>query len=255
MEQIIEKPIVKVGNSAGVVLPRELLGGFAKVEIIERPLDIEKEIFEILKPYMASLQGIYLVGSYARGEETKESDIDIIAISKDIEKEIKVGKFHIFIYPLEKVIKTLIEMPIILYPRLVEARVILNEGLLEELLRKKIPKASFSHFFEETKRLLKISSEIISLDDEKWQPAQIIYTLFLRLRGVYIIKGLLSGKKYFTKDFIKWLEKEKGVRSVNELFTIYKKVRDEERFVERVLTEDVLFLIKTLKGEVKKYGK
>ena len=66
------RPIVRVGNSAGVILPREWLNGKAKIELIARPLDIKKEVFEILEDYFQDIIGIYLVGSYARNEQNDE---------------------------------------------------------------------------------------------------------------------------------------------------------------------------------------
>ena len=78
MKQELIKPIVKVGNSAGIILPKEWLNGKEKVELIETPKDIKKELLEVLDSYLPDIIGIYLTGSYARGEETPESDIDIL---------------------------------------------------------------------------------------------------------------------------------------------------------------------------------
>ena len=74
------KKIVKVGNSAGVVLPREWYGGEARVELIKRPMNIQEDVLKILRPHLPNILGIYIVGSYARGEQTSESDVDILVI-------------------------------------------------------------------------------------------------------------------------------------------------------------------------------
>ena len=66
------RKIVRVGNSAGVVLPREWLNGTAKVELVRKPLDIKGDILKILEPYLEDISGIYLVGSYARGEQRQD---------------------------------------------------------------------------------------------------------------------------------------------------------------------------------------
>ena len=58
MGQELIKPIVRVGNSAGIVLPREWLNGKAKVELIEKPIDIKRDILEILEPYLEDVVGI-----------------------------------------------------------------------------------------------------------------------------------------------------------------------------------------------------
>ena len=77
MKQELIKPIIKVGNSAGVILPKNWINGEARIELIEKPLDIKNDILEILKPYLQNIEGIYLIGSYARGDYKSNSDIDI----------------------------------------------------------------------------------------------------------------------------------------------------------------------------------
>src|SRR3989344_7101847 len=101
------KQIVKVGNSAGVLLPREWLNGKARVELISRPLDIKKEILEILDEYLRDIRGIYLVGSYARGEQEKDSDVDILAVTNNTNKRIKKGKYEITLISEDNLDKTL----------------------------------------------------------------------------------------------------------------------------------------------------
>ena len=93
METKLLKPIVRMGNSACVMLPKAWINGKARVELIQEPLNITKDVFEILKPYLKDVLGIYLVGSYARGEETQESDIDILVITENINKKINKGKY------------------------------------------------------------------------------------------------------------------------------------------------------------------
>ena len=70
--------VSKWGNSAGVLLPREWMGNQVKVILVDRTLEIKREAFSILEPYMEDIFGVYLVGSYARGEQEKDSDIDIM---------------------------------------------------------------------------------------------------------------------------------------------------------------------------------
>ena len=87
---ILTKRIVKVGNSAGVVLPREWLDGTAKIELVRKPIDIKKDVFKIIDPYLEHILGIYLTGSYARGEESERSDVDILVITNNINKKMKI---------------------------------------------------------------------------------------------------------------------------------------------------------------------
>ena len=87
------KNTIRVGNSAGVLLPREWLG--SQVRVILEPLNLDKEIVEILMraKILGDVLGAYIVGSYARGEQTIESDIDVLVITGSINKKIKIGKY------------------------------------------------------------------------------------------------------------------------------------------------------------------
>src|SRR3989338_4007439 len=105
MEMVRE--IRRWGNSAGILLPKEWLGNQVRVILIDRTLEIKKEVFGILEPYLEDILGIYLVGSYARGEEKKNSDIDVVAISKNTNKNIKSGKYDLSIVKLDNIRKTI----------------------------------------------------------------------------------------------------------------------------------------------------
>jgi len=85
MNQIIKNSI-PWGNSAGVIIPKKWLGKQVKITLIDRTTEIKKEVFKIIDPYLEDIIGIYITGSYARGEQTKESDIDIIVISNNTKK-------------------------------------------------------------------------------------------------------------------------------------------------------------------------
>ncbi len=51
-----------------------------------RLLEIRREVIEILKKLARELNAtVYLFGSYARGDHTLESDVDIVVVSKRFE--------------------------------------------------------------------------------------------------------------------------------------------------------------------------
>lgn len=256
--QIIKK-IVRVGNSAGVILPKEWYGGEAKIEIVKKPLSIKQDILKILEPYLASISGIYLVGSYARGEQTKDSDVDVIVISEDIRKEISYGKYNISIYPVENIMKTLKENPIMIYPRLVEGDAIFNRPLLEQLRCIKISKNQFINFINETKNIIKINKEFIELDKldgEVLESESVVYSMILRLRAMFLIKTILSEKIYSKRLFKEWLISEIGNKEgVEKIYSIYENIRDSKKVkikIEIFLAEKFLNL---LEKEVRRYAK
>ena len=86
------KEVKRFGNGAMVLLPKEWEG--AKVDVVralKTKEEIVDEVLEILKPHLPKVRGIYLVGSYTRGEQTLESDVDILVIADEIFQVRKTG--------------------------------------------------------------------------------------------------------------------------------------------------------------------
>lgn len=250
----IIRNVRKWGNSAGVLLPKEFQGKEVKVILIDRSLEIKKEIFDILNAYLEDILGIYLVGSYARGEETKDSDIDIIAISNKTKKEIISGKYHISITTLDGIKRTLKAYPELVIPRLMEARVILNGYLLEELKEEKIKKSSFKNFVEDTKRIIKINRGFLELDKEKSEyvkSKRTIYSIILRLRGILLIKNILKRRKYSKKLFRKWILEVLNEEEFEKVYSIYEAIRDNKKAKEKVKIEIAWKLLEFLKNQLK----
>ena len=61
MEQELIKSVVKVGNSAGVILPKEWLNATAKIKLVRKPVDLKKEILELLGQHLENICGIFLI--------------------------------------------------------------------------------------------------------------------------------------------------------------------------------------------------
>ena len=83
------KKTIRVGNSAGVLLPLDWYGSYVKV-ILEKPSP-SKEVIEILMRYnlLGDVIGVYIVCSYARNEQIEYSDVDILVITESTNKKIK----------------------------------------------------------------------------------------------------------------------------------------------------------------------
>jgi len=244
----------KWGNSAGILLPKEWLGNQVKIVLIDRTLEIKKEVLSILDSYLEDIIGVYLTGSYARGEQEEDSDIDVIAISKSIKKELISGRYHISITTLEGIKKTLGHYPELVIPRLREARVILNPQLLEELNKYSITKKSFKNFLEDTKRIIKMNAEFIELDNldsEELESKAVIYSMVLRLRGIFLIKCALESKKYSKEDFKRWILQSLDKEEFEKTYELYKSVRDNKNTKIKIKLQTARklkdFLIKEIK--------
>ncbi len=261
MKRELLKPIVKVGNSAGVLLPREWLNGRVRVELVEKPIDIKKEIFEILEPYLEDVIGIYLTGSYARKEQTAESDVDILVITNELKRQVKAGKYEIDLIPLHNALNLLIVYPERIIPRLIDAKPIVNRELLDILRKKvKISKNSFKNYFNDTKEKIKYCRKYAESDKKKGdfvREGRVIYTLILRLRVLYMIKEILANRSYSAKGFQKWLIIGAKIDQSNykRLWIIYSAVRDDNKPKEKISIQIAEKAINFLEKEIKRHEK
>ena len=204
--------IVRVGNSAGVILPREWLNGKAKIELIARPLDIKKEVFEILEDYFQDIIGIYLVGSYARNEQNDESDVDVLVITNSINKLIEKGKYSISLISKDKVESSLTNGIIPILPMIKEARPLLNSELIKVYKETSLTRKNLDWHIEGTKSILNVVRAAIDLDKD-W-PSNCgdseAYSLVLRLRGIYIVDCMKKGKIWTNTELLKMIKKITG---------------------------------------------
>lgn len=235
------KPIIRVGNSAGVVLPKEWLRGKARVELIERPIDIRKEVFEIVRDYLGSIKGIYLVGSYARGEESDKSDVDILILTSNINKRIKEGKYDIILIDEEYLKRELKKNALPLLPMIKEAKAFLNGALIEKYKSFGLTKRNLEFHFETTKSAMAVCKEMIELVKQIKNKVSdnIIYSLVLRLREAYIVDCLIKNKIAYAKGLFNLINKIG--RDLEAYYAYMRSKRDEKsresvdvRTVERI---------------------
>jgi predicted nucleotidyltransferase len=206
MKKEIIKNTKKWGNSAGVLLPREWKDKEVKVILIDRSSDIKNETLDILENYLKDILGIYIVGSYARGEERSDSDIDILVITNSINKEIKKGKYSLILISKESLDKS-IKKNISLLAMIKEAKPILNKQLIKEYKKIKINKNLKWHI-NSTKSSLRIIKKFLKLEEKI--PGSITYSLILRLRQVYIVDCLKKNKIPKTEGLIKLIKRLAG---------------------------------------------
>ena len=230
------KQVTRAGNSANVLLPREWLGGIAKVELIEKPLNIKEDIFRILTPYLENVLGIYLVGSYARKEETRESDVDVLVITDEVNKKIKNGKYEIILISRNELEKTIKRNAIPLLPMIKEAKTILNKELIEQYKKIKPDEKNLKWIKELTLSSRKICIESIMISKELNENVsdEIMYSLILGLRTVHIIDSLKNNKIPTTKCLIELIEK---IANSKEPYYAYLRAKNEEKTKSVVSTE------------------
>lgn len=213
MEMKLEKQIVKVGNGAGVILPKEWLNGIATVELTRKPINPQEDVFKILKDKLSDVKGIYLTGSYARGDFDKKSDIDVLVITKETKGNIKRGRYDLLLIPykdLDRILKKSI-FPIL--PMIKESVTILNDELIAPYRKYEIEKKLVTNKLLEIKHVLEINREDIKLSKEanlKKIGDGTAYSLVLRLRELYILDCLEKDKRQSKKELMSLIKKVSG---------------------------------------------
>ena len=244
MENEIIKKAFKLGNSAGVLLPIEWKDKKVAIKLIDK--SISKEILEILdeKDLLKNTIGIFLSGSYARGEETEFSDIDVLIITDSINKQIKIGKYEIIFISNDKFEKSFMKS-LYLVSLINEAKVILNNDLLNDY-KSKIKRISIRNHIDEIKSITKINEKSVELDEELGEkvPDETLYSVVLRLRELYLIECLKSGKNPTKKEFINLMKKFASEESYNA----YLRIKNDLKSKKVISVEEARALI----GEIKK---
>ena len=116
---------IKVGNSSGILLPRALLGSDVVVTVINRPLNIKKDVLSILEPVIEDIIGVYLIKS---GNKKAE----VLAVSSATDNLIEKGRYKIDIVPIKLLEKSLKDKKPI-QDKIKNATPILNKQLLISL--------------------------------------------------------------------------------------------------------------------------
>ncbi len=205
METIV-KQTREVGTSAGVLLPRKWLNKQVVVTLLSPSKEeVAKGVLDILfkQNLNEETKGIYLVGSYARNDYDYESDMDVLVITKEINKLINQDNYEILLVSEKNFAKNL-DNNLNYLSMLNEIKVIINKELIEKYSVKK-HKPNFNVILVEIKKLFKINKESIKLCKESGKnvPDGIVYSIVLRLRELYLIKCLLSDMPYSKRDFVK----------------------------------------------------
>jgi len=252
------KKTIKAGNSSAVILPRSWLNKEVRVELIKKtPEIILSEVIDNIKKYVSleKIIGIYLVGSYARGEEDENSDIDILVITSDIDKEmISEGSYNILIMSTELLKQKLNQDLFPVGQMIKEAKPILNSNYLD-LIGVKITKKNIRWYLDTTEDKLRIIKEIIDKmkkKNKKYLNNKIAYTLVLRIRTLYIIEKLIKNDNYSKKDFIKIIKNiSKGINAY-EGYLAVKNSLEERNGINIEETERLYTYLKNQLSKVKK---
>lgn len=172
----------KWGHTAHVYLPKRLNGKKVKI----RRDGIKEEVIKRIIPFMKEIEGAYLIGSCARGEQTKNSDIDILVITNEIDTMIFDKKGQISFHSKKSLKNPHPNDVMFLANILSDAKPIINGDLLREIQR---------DFFKRLKdKKFRFNKEAMSLNKDTVHSLKIMRIFFEGYDKV-------EDKKKYVKEF------------------------------------------------------
>ena len=266
-EQIV-KTVVKSGNGGAVWVPKNWLGQEVIVILPDKPkLDVKERVIHLLEPYLKNITAVFIYGSYARHEETKESDIDVMVITKDktITIEIKEPNLEITSFEVDKLKKAIEKYPVMYYQIVREAEPLINESVLDELKKIEIDYKNFKNYLYETKEHIGSNKEFMELDKldgEYLKSYSVLYSTMLRLRGLFIVLCIITKKEFSNKKFKEWLV-QSGITSeeFGQCYAAYRMIKNDKNIINpKIKLSTAEKLLNTLEKETesideKLYGK
>ena len=231
-EQIV-KTVVKSGNGGAVWVPKDWMWKEVVVILPERPkLNLKERIVHLLEPYLKDVICVGIYGSYARNEQEKESDVDVLVVTKDkdIRLDFKSEGLDTISLPIDKLKKAIEKYPIYYYQIVQEARPLINSFILEELKNAEIHRKNFKGYLKETREHIKSSRELLELDRLDYsylKSYSAVYSVFLRLKGLFIAKCILNKNIFSSQKFRKWvIGKGLSIAEFEDCYKAYRLVRD-----------------------------
>ena len=239
------KLVQKFGNGGHVVVPKDYVG--KRIRFITEPKtfdDIKSEVLKILKPYFENILGVYLYGSYARDEQTIDSDVDILVIANTKLKIIdRINDYNIISITVKELEYTLENSAVLILPIIKEARTIINPSLLEKYRTYRFTKQNTKWFIDTSIKTLELNKKGLKLD---FEIGSLVYSLMLRVRGLLMIKIMLNNKLYSKSLLFDYLKNNDVAQNkIEELYRIYSKERNNVKIKENniINKEDISKLL------------
>src|SRR3989344_296971 len=137
-----------------------------------------------------------------------------------------------------------------------ESKPIINSYLLDELKRSKTDFNGFIKWYKETTNdSIKISKGFIGLDEMESNyliSYNVIYSMILRLRGIFLIRSILNKDKFSNSFFKKFIIKFIPEFEFKKIYKVYKDLRDNKKTANVKIEIDIVKkLLEILNNEVK----
>jgi predicted nucleotidyltransferase len=217
---VIRKTVVKSGNAAGICLPKTYLGRTVEIKIIDKTMD--EILLELIQNYGKEIQGIYLTGSKARGDHTKESDTDLLIITNKTNKVINEGNYEIRLLDLKTLYKKRGIEKLTLLSMIQDAKSILNQTILDQIKEITINKTDIQLALKRMQISLNHINQKINEAENK-SVENISYSIILLLRMLtYIVNKNTNNK---------------NIQSYKEIYKEYQIIKQNESHIDTIQTQ------------------
>ena len=230
------KKAVKAGNSSAVILPRAWLNKEVRIELVKKTTkEILLDSISIVEKYikLEEIMGLYLAGSYARKEENKDSDIDILILTESVDREIiSEGVYNILIIS-KKLLKQKLELDLFPIGQMIrEAVPLINSDYLNLIKEEvKVTNKNVKWYIQTTIEKSKIIEKVIEKlkkNNQAHVDDRIAYTLVLRIITLHIIEKIIENKRYSKADIVELIRKISGSAKAYEGYLAVKNNSDSK---------------------------
>lgn len=242
------KTVKKYGNSGGVYVPSEWIGGKVKLELVEEPIDLKKDILSRIP--LEHVVSVIIYGSYVRKEMAKDSDIDIIivtdgdpehidALRRHTPVDYEMGeKYDIQVMNANSLRNAVIHDPVLCKILKDEAVAIINHGFLDSIMEER-PKASgIKVRLGLIQSSLAIVKEMLNAGIDA---VDAVYPLVMRLKEILLIEYLLANKKYTTQALKQEITSQDiSAKEFYMIMDIYRAARMDKNIHNYKISNDTI---------------
>jgi len=245
IQKTVTKVVKRYGNSGGVYLPASWIGGTAEISLVSKPARPEEDLPLAFAGRMQHIISMFLYGSHAREDAEKGSDIDVIVITDDHQKDMEVpqnlkGRGYDIILIEVKEFKNKISRDILFNKSLEDTKVIFNDSFFNEIKSIK-PTGILKERIELAKSSLRIMKSLLDVGADA---SSITYPLIMRIKEILLIDCVLNNKKY-SLSLLKEHIQKLGISEseYRKLMSVYRAVRDEKKNGKPTIKEDTIKLL------------
>ena len=186
MQREIVKNTIRLGNSSAVILPNTWKYKKVRIQLVEEL--IVQDLLEILlnRDLLKEVIGVYLVGSYARGEESEDSDVDILIVTDSVNKQIKEGSYEMILVSVGK-FEERFGKSLYLSSMVRESKTLINDSFIRESREMKID-IPVKKYVREIKSVIRFNEDNLECVDNE----EIIDNE---------VKGNVEGKNVFGEEY------------------------------------------------------